>query len=83
MKNILLKLKFIPAKMSVLVLRYGLPVIAVAAMYNLLCLTLTPPDALIYIMRQCREIVEYLLMSLVIVAAGAAVFEYSENKKRQ
>jgi len=75
-KNIMIINKKKPNKKSLYILRYGLPLPSVVLIYAALTLAYTPPVRLLYIYDGCLETVAYALMSIAIVFAGAAAYEY-------
>lgn len=75
-----IKFRFTPGRIPLLILKIGLPAIILLLIYIIYCRISTQPDDLLYITRELRSMLEYALMSLVILCGGAAAFEAVSRK---
>ena len=68
-------IRFSPAGEPMLFLHAGMPPIILLLIYIFVRLRTADGTAILPTIRECRVMLEYALMSLAILAAGAAAFE--------
>jgi len=75
-------IRFSPAVEPLALLRAGMPPVILLLLYILFRLRTADGLALLSTLRECRIMLEYALMSLAILAAGAAAFEKAAQTRR-
>lgn len=74
------KLRFSPTRLSLTVLRAGIPPVLILLLYIALWPRSLSGIGAVRAIRQCRVMLEYALMSLAILHGGAAAFEYAARQ---
>lgn len=75
-------IRFTPDKASLALLRAGMPPVILLLLYIFYRLHGADETTLLPRLRECRVMLEYALMSLAILAAGAAAFEKAAQMRR-
>jgi hypothetical protein len=74
------KYHFTPGRIPLLIFKIGLPAVILLLIYIIYFRMSAKPDDLLYITRELHSMLEYVLMSLVILCGGAAAFESVTRK---
>ena len=74
--------RFSPAREAITVLQMGLPPIVLLFVYIFFSLRTADGTALLSAFREGKIMLEYALMSLAVLTAGAAAFEHAAQRRR-